>query len=341
MLRKQRQGAKVMNKNPYKLYLTVFAISLLIFISCKKEVQNPAIQLFEENPTTISWDSSKSNNIDTFSATVSVYEDSNRRTGGAKLKNQYKMAVKSINDKQYVRLDFPATANISAKSILTNGADAILVDTATNEIEQKIYAAETDLKLISDFDFFLSQHTLSKIDLSKVRTEAAKLSLDMTENKVERSLTVELPSRYFSSQSEKRLSTKISYDTAHELMETIETVTELENGTLVTVTTCPVYEEIEGGEIIKIGQYSIIDRKSEIRYEGLEEIEYFDSLESNPEISQEEYEKFVDEGNAVVIDEFPLGNPADPSSVETVIELYEDIQINMTDDSMFKLIMEL
>ena len=34
-------------------------------------------------------------------------------------------------------------------------------------------------------------------------------------------------------------------------------------------------------------------------------------------------------------------NPADLSSVETIIELYENVEVNVVDDSLFKLIMEI
>ena len=108
-----------------------------------------------------------------------------------------------------------------------------------------------------------------------------------------------------------------------------------------TVTNCPVYEEVEDGFIIIIGQYSIIDTKSNVRYEGLEEIEYFDSLDDIPKLSKEEYDQLVEAGNAVTIENFPLGDPADPSSTETIIELYDNIEINVIDDSIFKLIMEI
>ena len=88
-------------------------------------------------------------------------------------------------------------------------------------------------------------------------------------------------------------------------METVETVTEKEDGSIVTVTTCPVYEELEDGQILKIGQYSIIDTKSEVRYAGLEDLEYFDSIDEIPEISNSEYEQLVEAGNMVAIEEFP------------------------------------
>ena len=124
-------------------------------------------------------------------------------------------------------------------------------------------------------------------------------------------------------------------------MESVETVTEMEDGSIVTVTSCPVYEEVKDGCIIKIGQYSIIETKSNVRYEGLEEIEYFNSLDDIPELSQKEYEQLKEAGNAITIESFPLGDPADPSSTETIIELYDNIEINVIDDSAFKLIMEL
>lgn len=330
-----------MKRNLYKTFVIGAVAASIFCISCKKEIQSSVPQIFEENPATITWNPSKTDSIDTFAATVSVYEDSNRRTGGAKLQSKYKMAVKTVADKQYVRLDFPASDNYAAKTVLTNGIDTLLVDTATNTIEQKITASEADLKLINDLGYITSQQTLSKIDLSRVKSEAAKLALDMSENKSEGVFSVELPSKYFSDDKETRLSTKVSYDSVNELMETVETVTEKEDGSIVTVTTCPVYEEVEDGQIVKIGQYSIIDTKSEIRFEGLEDLEYFDSLDSIPEMSTSDYEQLVEDGNAVTIEEFPLGDPSDPSSVETIIELYDDIEINVIDDSVFKLIMEL
>lgn len=323
-----------------KLFFAVVSVTL-IFVSCSNEPQNSVPQLFEENPATVTWNTSKTDCIDTFAATVSVYEDSNRRTGGAKLREQYKMAVKTVADKQYVRFDFPAKDKVAAKTVLSNGTDTIIVDTKTNQIEKKITASEADLKVINDLGYIISQQNLSKIDLSRIKNEAVKLALDMTESKSDKVLSVSLPSKYFSTDKEKRLSTKVCYDTTNELMETVETVTEMEDGSIVTITTCPVYEEVEDGLLIKIGQYSIIDTKSDVRYEGLEDIEYFDSLDEIPELSQDEYDQLVDAGNAVTIENFPLGNPADPSSTETIIELYDDIEINVIDDSVFKLIMEI
>ena len=93
--------------------------------------------------------------------------------------------------------------------------------------------------------------------------------------------------------------------------------------------------------LLKVLIYCIIDTKSDVRYEGLEDIEYFDSLDEIPELSQDEYDQLVDAGNAVTIENFPLGDPSDPSSTETIIELYDDIEINVIDDSVFKLIMEI
>ena len=179
-----------------KLYLLLVMITVtIIFTSCKNNVQNSIPQLFEDNPATVSWNPLKTDSIETFAATVSVYEDSNRRTGGAKLREQYKMSVKTVADKQYVRLDFPAKEKISAKSVLTNGSETIIVDTETNKIEQKIIASESDLKLLNDLGYIISQHNLSKINLSRIKTEAKKLALDMNEDKTEKVLSIGLPSK--------------------------------------------------------------------------------------------------------------------------------------------------
>ena len=119
-----------MKRKLCKLLLASIIIAVFICTSCKNDVQKSVPQLFEDNPATITWDSSKTDFVDTFSAMVSVYEDSNRRTGGAKLFEQYKMSVKTVADKQYIRLDFPAKEKITAKSVLTNGTDTIIDDSA-------------------------------------------------------------------------------------------------------------------------------------------------------------------------------------------------------------------
>ena len=70
--------------------------------------------------------------------------------------------------------------------------------------------------------------------------------------------------------------------------------------------------------------------------EGLEDLEYYNSIDEIPEITMEEYEKMKANGNIREIENYRLGNPADLSNTVTTIEIYEDIEINVLDDIEFR-----
>lgn len=119
-------------------------------------------------------------------------------------------------------------------------------------------------------------------------------------------------------------------------MELVEVDSE---GNRITTTVYPMYETIKG-EPVKIGQITIIDTQKAELLEGFDDVEYFDSMDEIPILSDEEYEQLMADGVLFEEEYLEFGNPADLSNVETIVEVYETIDINKAEESMFRLLQE-
>lgn len=84
----------------------------------------------------------------------------------------------------------------------------------------------------------------------------------------------------------------------------------------------------------------MIDSKAPNLIEGFDpDTPVYESPDDVPTLTQEEFEQMQSEG---VINEIPairFGNPADLSYTETVIELYQDMEINTVSDQLFRLLL--
>ena len=124
---------------------------------------------------------------------------------------------------------------------------------------------------------------------------------------------------------------KIVFDTVNEVLDEVEITTIPEEGKTVTTTQVPVYEETNG-ELIKIGCVTTIDTKNENLIEGFpEDYKYYNSIDEIPEISQKKYEELKKNGNIYEDVGMTLGNPADLSNIQTIVEIYDYIDINNSD----------
>lgn len=329
-------------KSSKTIVLTFVVFVSFLLICCNNKNDDVVLKFFEENPANIYWNDETTKNIDSFCADVVVYEDNNRRTGGAKIQSKYKLSIKRVNDKQYVRLDFPEfLEDVSAKTILSDGNQTLVIDTSTGDIIQKIVSTEVEQKISNDLGFVLNENTLTRINLSRIKEYASKLSLDMTEKEIKNKLVVSLPSSYFMTNNETRVSTKVIFDKKDNVLESTETVTMMEDGSTLKLCVVPVYEECDNGELLKIGEYSKIDYINDKRIPDVEQIDYIQTLDEITELSDEDYTRLKESGNLKEIEELSLGDPSDLSYTANIITLYENIKVNTLDDSPFKIIMEL
>jgi hypothetical protein len=323
-------------KQNIKVLLLVLAVTG-ICMSCKNTYTGRADiddeGLITENPATIVWKGDRDAEIESFQADVAVYVKNNRKGTGAVPTNNYRIAQKTIDGITYTRLDFGADEDGALRSIVSNETEMVYFDPDAEKVQFRL---DTSGTVHPDLAFLNTENMISKINLSKIRNEAKRLSFDIAEDNSER-FEFALPSRYFTDEQTQRISTKAVFDTANEVLEQVEIVNMIEDGTIITTTSVPLYQEKDGVPV-KIGMVSTIDSKAPGLIEGIEDAPVYESYDDIPTISSEEVKELEEAGLLFPSDDVLLGNPADLSYIETVIEVYSDIEINAVPDAAFKLI---
>lgn len=332
-----------MKKNRYKVQSLVLLLCglmvTLLLLACSNAVTSPsaaAEDLFNENPVTITWKGDASDGIESYSADIEVYAMNNRTDTHTSLQNKYRMSLKTINDVPHVRLDFAPEFNGGVyRSVMTNDKEMLVFDTNSGAIE---YRLPVEDEVPQDLAFLGTETTLSRVNLSLIRSEAQRLAFDVTETEGV-AVSINLPSHLFADNPyETRLSTRATFDAVNETLNEMEIVSVLEDGTTITTNLYPIYED-KNGEPVKVGSVTFIDTKVPNLIEGFDpDTEIFETIDDIPELSKEEAAQLEAEGNLHEMPSFTFGNPADLSYEETVIEVYSDIAINTVQDSTFRLL---
>lgn len=320
--------------------LVSLACTSIFFAGCKNSViKTDAELLFEENPVTIKYSGDVGAEIESFQANVQIHSMNNRTDTCAELRETYRLSVKTIDNSVLTRIDFPADEDmgISARSMISDGKDMIVFDTKTEVIEERI-SLNDDVS--SDLDFFKLQNCLSRINLKLIRREANRLALDINEDSKTRALVLNLPPNLLSKNKyEELLSSRIRFDMNSETLQEVETVHLQKDGTNITTTTNILYEEKDGVPI-KIGSITVIDAENPNKMPDIsEDVPVYESSDDVPEISPEELAELEKKGVVSEKTDMIFGDPGDLSYKETVVELYQDIELNEADDSLFKLLL--
>lgn len=305
----------------YVVGLTV----ILIITACRNSVKNDTVALFEENPVTIKWSNKKNGNIESFQANVQIHSMNNRTDTHSALRETYRLSIKTIGERIYTRLDFPADEEygILARSVLSDGENLIIFNPQTEEIEQRmVLTDESDMHL----NFIKNETSLTRINLNTVRSEAARLAFDIDEQPETGLLVLKLPPSLFSTNKyEQLISARISFDIYDETLYEVETVYLREDGTKVTSCTQTLYEEKDGTPI-KIGTVTEIDAENPNKIEGIgEDIPVYESIDEIPEISAERLAELKQTDSISEKNDIIFGDPGDFSYKETVVELYQDV----------------
>jgi hypothetical protein len=187
------------------------------------------------------------------------------------------------------------------------------------------------------YRIFEGQSGLSRINLSLIRKEAQRLALDITEDSTGNTLLLELPPSMIPQNGYDKITrSRAVFDIANETLIETEVVMVREDETVVTTTATPVYEDKDGVPV-KVGMVTVIDSKTPFEdYES--DVPIFNSLDDIPILSESDYAKMKEAGNIYEVPDMIFGNPADPSYVLTLYEVYRDIEINTAPESLFRLI---
>lgn len=315
-----------------KKKMCLWSLVLFALVSCNQVAQEeiPGMEMFEENPVSINWENPNKKELNSFQTNVSVYS-MNNRDGATVLRTKYRLSLKMNSNKIYSRLDFANEfVDGNLRTIISDEEEMLLLN--SNQVEYRIPLQEE----LSDLSFLGIDNAYSRINLDDVRKESLKLSFDINE-KEKQKMIINIPNHYFlNNQVETRLSTQVMYDTTQETIAQIEYVSIHQDGTEVTTTIYPMYEEKDGIPI-KIGSVTVVDSKAAELLDGFENIEYFNSIDEIPEISDEDFEALQELGEIEEVENMRYGNPADLSYQETIIEMYNDIEINNLDMNLFRI----
>lgn len=193
-----------------------------------------------------------------------------------------------------------------------------------------------------DLSFIGNETGFGRMNLNQIRKESQRLAFDITDDEASSELMLSLPSSLFNNGDNlvKRISTVVKFDTVNETMTEMETKDIQLDGTSVTTTVTPVYNE-HNGELIKVGSVTVIDTKVADKVDGFDsDYPVYNSAEDIPVLSDEDFEKLKESGNISVNNNVVFGDPSDLSNSVTVVEIYEDVKVNQTEDENFRLIME-
>lgn len=322
-----------------KMFLLLITATVF-FMSCDSvmhEQNRNVLGQFTETPVIITWDGSKAAGVQSFEANVQVFAMNNRRDTHATLDNTYRLAISTIDNRIVTRIDFD---DPRYSSIISDGKEALVLDPVSEEITYRIPLGDLDSSLNRIFE---NQTTMSRINLSLVREEANRLSLNMKEEAGEngRQLLLEIPPSMIPQNGLDRItSSRVVFNLTNETIMETEVIMVREDGTVVTTTATPVYEDMDGIPI-KIGMVTVIDSKAPYLIEGFDpDMSFFNSLDEIPLLDESQFAEMKAAGGIYEIPDMIFGDPADLSFVETIFVIYHDIHINSAPEHLFRSIIQ-
>jgi hypothetical protein len=247
------------------------------------------------------------------------------------------MAVRTVNNRIVSRIDLDATTTDNPfRSIVSDGEEAVVFNPSTEEVAHRIPMEDPQSPL---YRMFGGQNGLSRINLSLIREEAKRLSLNIAEDAKENTMALELPAAMLSKDGEGNITrSRVVFDTANEILVETEVVMVRADETVVTTTSTPVYETVDGVPV-KIGMVTVIDSKTPYLIEGFDpDTPFYNSIDDIPTLSEEDFAAMRETGNIHEVPGMTFGDPSDLSYVVTIYEVYRDIEINTAPESLFRLI---
>jgi hypothetical protein len=321
------------------LWVLGLLFATLPFWGCDNVVQQQNRNIlgqFTETPVTITWSGSREAGVQSFQANVHVFVKNNRTDTHAVLAGMHRIAVSTIDNRIVTRVDFD---ELQYSSILSDGEQALVLDPISGAITHRVQLPEANSPLNR---MFANQSVMSRINLSLMREEAHRLSLSLTEEGQGDSmrLLLDIPPHLIPQNGVDRIiSSRAVFDLANETLMETEVVMIREDGTFVTTTANPIYED-QDGIPVKIGMVTVIDSRAPHLIEDIyPSMNFFESMEDIPLISEGQFSQMMSEGNAHEVPNMIFGNPADLSFVETIFEVYYDIQINSAPEHLFRAIL--
>jgi hypothetical protein len=90
---------------------------------------------------------------------------------------------------------------------------------------------------------------------------------------------------------------------------------------------------------VKVGTITVIDSKAAELIDGIDsDMPVYNSPDDIPTLSESDFKRMMENGELNEMSGITFGDPADLSCIETVYEVYQDIEINAVPEQLFRLI---
>jgi pimeloyl-ACP methyl ester carboxylesterase len=288
---------------------------------------------YSEQPITVSISGRDiEKGVESLQAEVSVYRMNSRTDAALYLDKSYQLSAKMMKGRLLTRVDFKDDRPVELRTAITDGETTILLNPETEEISFKMVSDDAKNPA---HRIFGSQNYLSRINLSLLREEARRIALDVREDN-DTVYSISLPNETMRvARGDRVISNRISFDAKDEVLSSMESVTVTADGTRITMTVTPMYEKKDGVPV-KIGQTTVISRDIPRAFSETIAGGIYDSPDDIPTLSSAEYEELSRKGLIFEKTGVVFGDPGDPSYTETVVEIYQDVRVNETQDIVFR-----
>ena len=331
-----------------KLLFPFMTLLFMTAASCSmtgSSTDSPADE-FRDTAVSIYNGDREADEVYSYAADVTSYYSHDRKAIDMEVRQEYRLSLKMINGALYTRLDFSGESfpDQRSRSIISSPEEQVLIYPDSNEVlERYPVPLTTEDPLFSGASARLPM--MGRVDIGALRDTASRLSFDINDT-TPGLLTLSYPRDYIPGMtdgSEDIISCKVSFDTVGETLSSTEMVVAESDGSIRTVTTYPLFTESETGEEgpIEIGTLTIdkndfgewIDTSDSMTAE-------YETVEDIPLISGKELKKKTADGEFTSEDaDIWLGDPGDPNYTETYLDLYENIELNTIDDSLFRIVL--
>lgn len=324
-----------------KKYLLILVTAL--FIACNPFGGDPFTEnqqgfVNEMPPVSITMHQIESGEIESFSADVEEYTMNDRSLNGPQMVSNYRLTMKNVNGRLLARMDFPEDfdGQTVARTLLTDGESVVLA--SGSMVIGRISLEESGVSFPAHQ--LSNQRIMGRVNIEEIRTQYRNLSYDIAEDDSVGIMEVRVPLDFVDHHIPGIESIVMRYDTNNETYLGSEMVQHDEEGNERTYSQQMIYQEHEGEQIV-VGQVNSVhyDFSGNVDTEGYS-YPIIDDPDSVPEITEEEMNEIIEEGGNIIEPEPILGDPSNPDYTETTVTTFNNIVLNDTEDSTFRLILE-
>jgi hypothetical protein len=315
-----------------KTFFPLLLVLVLTFIGCTNQTTQKDTDRttgFLDKPVSIFNADKGSKQVSSYQASVQNFYSNNRTGVNMEQYSDYRLSLKIIGGEVISRIDYAGNyfQDGQARSIISNSVESIVLIANTDEIESRTPISSIAKKIMPEN---ATKSLMGRVDLNQIASYSRSMSFNITDS-TPGILTIGIPSDFFPVDSagadfnSRVVSYNVSYDTQTEVEIQSSMEIHESDGTIISVTSYPLYEEI-GNDKIKVGQVTVMNNDIPGVLDTTDSV-----IKDTP--SLEELGNFVLSEDS---DPVLFGDPTSPDKEETFVELYQDIKLNSLEDSFFR-----